>query len=153
MKYLTYLLASLFLAGCVGGDLHSDNQAVQPVAPLSPLQQWQALSFSDYDYDVQRSCFCTQEYVRPMRVSVRAGKVVDAVYLDDDGKVHEEVQGSLRTIDQWFAYITKGKEKPFHRLEVSYHPEQGYPTSIDADVRSRIADDEQQLVLKNLTPR
>ncbi|MCV6605586.1 MAG: DUF6174 domain-containing protein [Porticoccaceae bacterium] len=147
MKYLTGLFSVLLLAGC--GAAQPDVQ----VSSLTPQQQWQALNLGNYDYEVQRSCFCAAEYVRPMQVSVRGGEVETAVYTDDASAVSAEVLKSLRTIDQWFSYIKKGRDRPFARLDVEYHSEQGYPTRIEADVDERMADDEQQLVLKNLTPQ
>ena len=142
MRSLLCLVLPLCLSGCGG-----------LVADLNPQQAWGKLSLASYDYDVKRDCFCLPEYTRPMRVSVRNGAVSSAFYLDDSAAVPDKVLESLRTVDEWFAYIEKGREKPFFRLEVAYHGERGYPTYLHADVRERVADDEQTVRIENLSPR
>ena len=102
---------------------------------------------------MQRDCYCAPEYVRSMRVYVRGGYVTGARYLDDNTVVSAKVLKSLRTVDEWFIYIEKGREKPFYRLDVTYHPKQGYPAHIQADVRERVADDEQTVTMGKLSPK
>ena len=141
-RYLLCLILVLGLSSCGG------LQAVD-----DPQQQWQKLALTDYDYEVQRGCFCTTDYIRAMQVSVRDGGVQSAIYLDDSTAVSSKVLKSLRTVDEWFAYIEKGRTKPFYRLEVTYHPRQGYPAHIQADVRERVADDEQTVTIGKLLPK
>ncbi|MGS2723704.1 DUF6174 domain-containing protein [Porticoccus sp. GXU_MW_L64] len=141
MKHLLPVILALAVTGCGAVDT-----AQQP----TPQITWQALNASNYDFDVQRSCFCTPEYTRPMRVSVRSGAVKSAVYTDDGTAVLAEVLKSVNTIDQWFAYIQKGQQRPFARLDLEFDPDKGYPTHIDVDEDERMADEEQQLTLKNL---
>ena len=145
MKLLALFLFVVVLVGCKGTDEYKSS-----ATNATPQEKWTALDAENYDYEVQRTCFCTAEYIREMRVSVRNGAVSSAVYTDDGVEVSTEVLESLRTIDQWFAYIKKGLDKPFAKLEVEYHSEQGYPILIEADIRERVADDEQSLVLKSL---
>lgn len=142
MRILGCMVLILGLIGCNG--LQSSAE---------PQQAWLDLSLKDYDYEVKRDYYSTPEYTRAMRVSVRDGKVQSAVYLDDSTTVSDRVVKSLRTIDEWHAYIEKGRAKPFFRLDVTYHEQQGYPTYLHADVRERVADDEQTVRIENLVPR
>lgn len=142
MKSVWWVILVAGLAGCNG---------LKP--SVGPQQAWLNLSLKDYDYEVKRDYYSTPEYTRAMRVSVRDGKVQSAVYLDDSTAVSDRVVKSLRTIDEWHAYIEKGRAKPFFRLDVTYHEEQGYPTYLHADVRERVADDEQTVRIENLVPR
>ncbi|NNC54273.1 MAG: hypothetical protein HKO07_00980 [Pseudomonadales bacterium] len=105
-------------------------------------QRWQRASLHNYSYTMQRSCYCTDDYTRAMRVRVRGGQVIDALYVDDGQHVPDKVLQSLQTIDQWFAYIDAGLRKPYFKLDADYHPQLGYPLSIRADIRQQVADDE-----------
>ena len=129
-----------------------DTQVSAQVSAQVTLQRakWAALTLLDYDYQVQRTCFCTPEYTAAMRVEVRAGQVKRGFYVHDESPVSARVLRSLRTVDQWFDYIARGYQRPFHKLVVRYHENQGYPVWIEADVNPRLADDEQKLTFTNL---
>ena len=136
------LAVTVCLSGCGGVKTAPD-----------PLQQWQGLSLENYDYEIKRDLFSTPQYTRAMRVNVRSGAVQSARYLDDSTAVPAEVLRSLRTVNGWFAYIDKGRQKPFFRLDVRYHDTLGYPTYLYVDIRERVADDEQTVRIENLSPR
>ncbi|UTW46519.1 hypothetical protein KFE80_06505 [bacterium SCSIO 12696] len=148
MKWAAVTLLVMGLSGC-GSAVNSEYNSAN-LGDQTPQQQWANLSPQNYVYTAQRSCFCTSEYTRQIRVVVSKGSVVSATYLDSGTMVSAQVLKSLRTVDQWFAYIRKGQEKPFHQLEVSYDPKLGYPTRIYGDINARIADDEQTVTLSDL---
>ncbi len=85
-----------------------------------------------------------------MRVSVRGGNVRGAMYLHTSRSVPDHVLRSLRTVEEWFAYIEIGKQKPFFRLEVEYDVVLGHPIRIYSDVSERVADDEQTVTITDL---
>ena len=137
------LLSAILISSCGYGNLSAVGESL-------PRDQWRLLSLADYDYVIKRNCFCAPDYIRPLRVSVRGGNVQNAVYLKDSRAVSGRVLGSLRTVDEWFDYIERGRQMPFFRLEVEYDEKLGHPIRIFSDIRERVADDEQTVAITNL---
>lgn len=147
MKVSVFILLGLFLTGCHASHMLSAKKT-QP--QMSPAEQWASLALNSYDYEIQQRCYCLPEHTRSMRVSVRNGRIHKAVYLDNNVEVKPDIMESLRTIDQWFDYISDQKGKSLHVFNVQYHNDQGYPTKIETDIHSRVADDEVTVLIGNL---
>jgi len=137
------VVGGALLAACVH-DVSASLDSVQA------RELWQRRSSGNYDYLIERQCFCLPDYTRSMWVQVRQGKVVAATYEDTGGAVSKPVLDDLRTIDGWFAYIEKGLSKPFFKLQTRYHPHLGYPEQLVADIHERIADDEQRITISQV---
>ena len=122
----------------------------------SPLEisqhKWRNAGWSHYSYVVQQECFCPPEYRQSVRVVVEDGKVIDASYVEQKDKVvSSQVLASLYTIEDWFAVINKATDENAFRLDAIYHPEFGYPKKIDIDMRERMVDDEQSVLISEVT--
>lgn len=117
---------------------------------LANKKVWDALVWENYNYTVQRQCFCPAPYVKKMRVNVRDGKVVSAFTLEDNRVVDAKILSGLKTINDWFAFINKELQRPAAIVDVQYQPRYGYPLRIHIDINPRVADDEQVIVISQL---
>lgn len=113
-------------------------------------KKWVALGFSSYRYTIQKSCFCSPEYLRITQVSVVNGEIVSASYLDSDDKVPVKVVESLLTMPEWFEKILGAIKNKQGSIEVRYDNQLGYPASIEIDMHKRRADDELSVLISDV---
>lgn len=154
----TVPLLFLVLAAACGGALQG-NQTGNPVAPSVSGQEltlsqawtlWQQHDIRHYRYRIIRQCFCLPAYTRPMWVTVAAGEVTGATYVDDRSPVPAKVVGQLRTVEEWFGKIAQAKDGSFHRIKLSFDHTLGFPREIWMDRSERVADDEQRIRIEQL---
>lgn len=131
-------------------NIPTTNIRTAKASYLANKQVWDALSWENYDYTVQRQCFCPQPYVKKMRVNVRAGKVVSAFTVEDNLAVDAKILSGLKTINDWFALINKELQRPAKIVDVQYQSRYGYPLRIHIDIHLRVADDEQVIVISQV---
>jgi len=146
---LWVLALSTSLVACAE-NIRTANIQTAKASYQANKQVWDALAWENYDYTVQRQCFCPEPYIRKMRVKVRAGKVVSAVTVEDNRAVDANILPGLRTINDWFALINKELQRPAHIIDVQYQPRYGYPLRIHIDINPRVADDEQVIVISQV---
>ncbi len=113
---------------------------------------WDSKKLTTYSLIQTKSCFCMEEYTRPMMYRVVDDLINTAtlVYADDGGsKVTIEAQ--LNTVDQAFDTIQDAIDNKVANLTVEYNPIYGHPVSIAIDVNAMIADEEQYYSYKLIT--
>ncbi len=109
---------------------------------------WESKNITNYKMIQQRSCFCMQEYTRPMIYDVK-GDIAQrwtARYNDKDKeKVPQNIEVQLNSITDAFNIIEDAIKDNVDNLEVEYDKTYGYPTKISIDTNFMIADEEQYL--------
>lgn len=113
-------------------------------------QKWQASSWNDYHFVVQRKCFCYVDYTREMIVQVNDGRVVSAKYTDTKEPVDKNILTDIHTINEWFDVINEAQARQADRLKVYFNEKVGNPSRIMIDMRTDRADDEQAVVISNI---
>ena len=148
MKYKTILLLIIL---SIGSSLTSACEESAKLPLEANQHKWQSAGWNEYSYVVQQQCFCPPEYREMVRVIVKNGEVIGANYVEQENKVvSPQVLASLNTIEDWFAVIYKASDGKAFRLEAVYHPELGYPEKIDIDMRERMVDDEQSVLISEV---
>lgn len=113
--------------------------------------KWAAQQIKNYQFVFRRICFCLQDYVRPVIITVRDGKIQAVRYADRDQLLVPPDQfNRYLTIDELFATIQQAIERQAHRITATYDPRRGFPTSISIDYVAGIADDEQGFRISTL---
>jgi hypothetical protein len=140
------LLASLVLAGC--GDPTGMTRA-----DLEARMRWAASAPSAYEFTTGLACFCVSDYLRPVVVSVRNGKVEALRYEDDGTAIPLTRANEFPTIDGLFAIIAKARAHPNSIVTVEYDLGRGYPVTISIDYDTGLADDETWYSVRNFSPR
>ena len=105
-------------------------------------RRWESYGVFDYDYTVQRHCFCGSEVTEPVRVRVRSGQVVDQRYISDGFPVPYQFRHLFPSVDGLFDLAEDAVFSEAYRLDVRYQSAYNFPREIDIDYRRNVADDE-----------
>lgn len=103
---------------------------------------WAAHLPSSYSFTRQQLCECLTDVTRPIRISVTAGQITSAVFVDDQRPVGDPVRGTLLTIEGLFDTIQDAIDRDAAEITVAFNPTLGYPTSVSIDYSRQIADEE-----------
>ena len=103
---------------------------------------WESLDLADYDFVTNWQCFCLREYTASVELSVRDGEITTGEYLPESGLTSTVDPTRYETVDGLFEFIADAIERDAHSIQVTYHPEQGYPESAFIDYNEMMADEE-----------
>ncbi|MEO0559888.1 MAG: DUF6174 domain-containing protein [Bacteroidota bacterium] len=131
------LLLSLVFAAC-------SAPAAVPTADLSPgdalaqaQAQWAEANVEAYEMTITRTCFCPPEWRGPYTVTVEEGTVTSFVIEDQP-----IAQGEPPAVEGLFELLETAYAEGAARVDVTYHEEWGYPTSLYIDKEEMMADEE-----------
>ncbi len=110
---------------------------------------WNRQNISNYRYTFSRSCFCTAEARGPVIIEVRNGRTTSVTSVAT-GPVNPEFFQKYDTVPRLFDVIRDAIAKKADSLDVKYNSTLGYPTQINIDYKSQIADEEEYLTIENL---
>jgi major membrane immunogen (membrane-anchored lipoprotein) len=117
---------------------------------------WKDQGLRNYDFTLERQCFCPEDWRGPVNIQVRNGATVSVTYVSSGAAVTEGKFDNADTIDKLFtmlknAYAGKGDfEQKADTINVTYNAQMGYPTTFFIDVSQTIADEEQGYTVTNL---
>ena len=120
---------------------------------------WESQKLQDYDFTLERQCFCPEDWRGPVDIQVRNGSAVSVIYVSDGTDVPEERFGDVDTIDKLFALLGNAYSgdgdfaEPAESVTVDYDSEMGYPVNLYIDESQLIADEEQGYAVTNLVER
>jgi len=112
---------------------------------------WKAQFLRNYKMVQQLGCFCTEDFTRPVVFDVENGRVEQrtANYYNGARESVQTLNGPiLITIEGYFDLIEDAINSNVASLEVEYHPQKGYPTTINIDYNELIADEEKYYTIK-----
>ncbi len=120
---------------------------------------WKDQKLENYDFTLERQCFCPEDWRGPVKIEVRGGVAVSVTYASDGTAVTEGKFDSVDTIDKLFtllnnAYAGKGDfDQKADSVDVTYDKQMGYPITLYIDVSQLMADEEQGYTVTNLVTR
>ena len=103
---------------------------------------WEASRADDYSYVLAPICFCPQDLLDPVRISVLGGVVATVAYSESGKAPEHDGYGRYVTIDDLFDTIQEAIDRKAAQITVTYDPEVGYPTDTRLDYDARMADEE-----------
>lgn len=145
------LLAIIILSSSCGSSTNSELERNEKL--------WQSQNLTNYDFTLERQCFCPEDWRGPVNIQVRGGKATSVTYPSTGATAGAEKFGDVGTIEKLFGIIRdayEGKnafEQKAETVNVTYHPEKGYPLTILIDVSTMIADEEQGYTVEELVGR
>ena len=162
---LTTAVALLFLVAC--GD--DDGRAAQDPAPSTATSSPSSTPSDEptaeptvgtyppyepdsYTYHLSVSCFCVGAGV-PIKVTVEAGAVVDAVYLADDTGRHSVKKGDPADKTFWLTIndiIDAANNTAAAGVDVEWPEGQDYPSSVYVDEDEKVIDEEVGYTISNV---
>ena len=101
-------------------------------------------------YTAQSSCFCPEDYTRPMNITEQNGKIVDATYADTGEAVPNYIRDGLLTMNERFDQLQDAYLSGAERIDATYDPQLGYPSSVYIDQSFMMADEEISYNIKGL---
>lgn len=115
-------------------------------------QKWEqaTANSNSISYTTQQTCFCPQEFTRPMTVTEQNGQITNAVYADTGEAVPTNVVNSLLTVDERFDQLQQAYENNAERISVEYNSDTGFPASVFIDQSFQIADEEINYSINNI---
>lgn len=141
-------IIGLVVGGCGAGESETLPVSSTGVpAPASPpateldaaRARWAAAGLESYTFVMEDDCGeCDPDWALPRRIVVWDDEVLDAT-------------GTMITVDALFAVIESAGQDE-RSVEVTYHPEFGYPTEIWIDREARAYDGGTHLLIHALTP-
>ena len=149
-KKHTYIIKNLiiftfvFLISC-------DNE---PDSDLIKLQKnwniWNNNKLSDYSFNFRASCFCIDEWISEVKVTVSSGNISKVILTKNNSSPTKLNPEQWFTIDQLFDYAKNALEQAY-KYDIKYDASFGYPTEIFIDWSEDTADDEVIYYSENLT--
>lgn len=109
--------------------------------------RWRAQKLHTYAFTLQRSCFCVN--VHPLYVFVQNDTVAGVLDLETGAQVDPQLG---ETVEGLFTFVQSALDSRAAVLQVQYDPVRGYPTQIDYDGSTQIADDELSLHASDVHP-
>ncbi|MBK1986269.1 hypothetical protein A0J48_001660 [Sphaerospermopsis aphanizomenoides BCCUSP55] len=109
---------------------------------------WRKRNISNYRYTLTRSCFCTPEAREPVVIEVRKGVTTAVTSVKTNQPVDRELFKKYDNVPKLFNVIQDAINRKPSSLIVKYDPKFGYPTQINVDYNSQIADEELYLTVE-----
>lgn len=110
---------------------------------------WNQQNISNYRYTFSNGCFCIPEARGPVVIEVRNGQTTSITSVATGEPVDPQFFQKYNTIPKLFDVIQDAINARASSLTVQYDPRLGYPTQIDIDYNSQIADEEVYLTIEN----
>ncbi|GAX37369.1 DUF6174 domain-containing protein [Nodularia sp. NIES-3585] len=110
---------------------------------------WNQQNISNYRYTLSNSCFCIPEARGPVVIEVRNGQTTSITSVATGLAVEPQLFQEYNTIPKLFNVIQDAINRQAFSLNVSYSPRLGYPTQINIDYNSQMADEEVYLTIEN----
>ncbi|MBC6429562.1 hypothetical protein FM036_01235 [Nostoc sp. HG1] len=110
---------------------------------------WNQQNIYNYSYELSNSCFCIGDARGPVVIKVRNGQTTSITSVATGKPVNPEYFQNYNTIPKLFDVIQDAINRKAFSLNVRYNARFGYPTQIDIDYNSQIADEERYLTIEN----
>ncbi|MBH8565529.1 hypothetical protein I8748_25700 [Nostoc sp. CENA67] len=110
---------------------------------------WNKQNISNYRYTFSNSCFCIPDARGPVIIEVRNGETTSITSVETGQPVDPQYFQQYNTIPKLFNVIQDGINRNAYSLDVRYDARLGYPTQINIDYDSQIADEEIYLTIEN----
>ncbi|PID49135.1 MAG: hypothetical protein CR991_07865 [Proteobacteria bacterium] len=134
-------------------DISIFNQQFSlPEAFTQNQNKWNSLANvnnSPLEYTLQQSCFCPNDYTRPMNINEQNGRIKSAHYADTGEAVPNYIVDSLLTINERFEQLQDAYESDAEQVQVTYDAQYGFPSSVFIDQSTLVADEEMAYTIKD----
>ncbi|MBE8967067.1 hypothetical protein IQ277_12670 [Nostocales cyanobacterium LEGE 12452] len=110
---------------------------------------WERANIYNYRITVSNSCFCIPDARGPVVIRVRNGQPTSITSVATGQPVNPEFFQKYDTIPELFNVIQDAIKRKAYNVDVEYNAKLGYPTKINIDYDSRIADEEIFLTIEN----
>lgn len=110
---------------------------------------WDKNQMTNYSFDFRASCFCVDDWVREVNVTVYSDTVANVIFTDDSLPPTELKAYQWYTISELFS-MTRSIIQEAQKFEINYDKTYGNPEMISVDWDFKVADDEFIYYLSNV---
>lgn len=122
----TLVLAAAGLASCESPLSYADRRMLEVAE-----ERWTRRGFTDYSFEMQRSCFCPPELTGWSRVEVAGSSVQRVVLLSSGEVITDSRRGFWPTMEELFKSIHEAAGAEWvERVELEFDATLGFPTMI-----------------------
>lgn len=150
IPYRIILLCAILslLLGCI---LKDDERLTNIQSELDQnRKKWASAVVSNYQFNFRWKCYCSEEFVEPVNISVRENRIVDVDFVADDVPFTMIGLWRYQTVDKLFDLLQEAIDKNAHSISVDYHSELGYPVSASIDYEEYTVDEEKGFEIDSL---
>lgn len=115
----------------------------------SNYNKWLTKNMVNYEFNFRASCFCIDEWVREVKITVINDTVKSVLFTDNNLPPQELGIEQWPTINSLF-YLSKAALEEAELYEFKYDNTYGNPREISIDWNSQIADDEVVFFIANV---
>ena len=126
------------------GSLASGQRSLESARDL-----WEQNKPLNYQYVVEVSCFCPEDYTRPVVVQVQNGFYFNAE--GSGGPVSDSYIAQFGSVEALFAIIEKAYKDRADEVLVEYDPTYGVPLRFSLDPIKNAIDDELSVTVTDFT--
>ena len=143
MKIFFSFLSFLILLSC---DSEPDSDLI---TWQKNWNKWESMNMTHYVYNFRASCYCIDEWVREVSVTVNNDSIISILFTDD-GEPPQILQISdWHTINSLFD-LSKTIIEEAAKFKLEYDKTYGNPTLISVDWNSQAVDDEAIFYINNV---
>ncbi len=113
-------------------------------------QLWESRAIERYHIEHRWICFCPQEYVALVDISVQDGAIVDIKFAEGWSGGGEPVIAQYHTVAGLFDIIQDAIDRKAYNVTVEYDQELGFPSDVYINYDARTADEEMGFMAANL---
>ncbi len=139
---LAALAAAALLAGAACHE-HPNYPKLWSAELDAAKARWQTGGVTNYTISLTRTCFCSNDQIRPVRIVVRNGAFSSIVYADSAGGAADTTLfRPYLTVDRYFALVQQVIDSDPSAMVITYSPTIGFPLYFSVDPSSQLLDDE-----------
>ena len=114
-------------------------------------RRWSENAPPRYRFVMQRLCFCGQEVIEPVLITVENGAVVSRTYVGSGQPVGAQWTSLFPAMEGVFRVLHEAIERNADQLNASYDGRLGHPITVSIDYVRNAIDDELELRVRDLT--
>eukprot|EP00566_Odontella_aurita_P028790 CAMPEP_0113525274 /NCGR_PEP_ID=MMETSP0015_2-20120614/65_1 /TAXON_ID=2838 /ORGANISM="Odontella" /LENGTH=151 /DNA_ID=CAMNT_0000423411 /DNA_START=124 /DNA_END=579 /DNA_ORIENTATION=+ /assembly_acc=CAM_ASM_000160 len=109
--------------------------------------RWALNKPHSYKFELERSCFCVEDFRGPFEITVHGDVVADVQFMATDllgNDMSDELRGGISTVEGLFSKVKAEVQRGTApaALEAQYDTALGFPTRIEIDRAAEIQDDD-----------
>jgi len=161
-RAVLWLLSAAAVAGFASCSGRMPSQplvaAVPTTGPVSDAmlqasqERWSDAQLASYRYRFRWNCFCTQDYVRLVDITVSHGVVASVTDARTGVPLGAQAATNYRTIDGLFDFVRGAVDGSAASVNGAFDARLGYPALVSVDYVANMADDEKGFQILSLTP-
>lgn len=116
------------------------------------LRKWVNSGITNYQFDLRRNCFCQQDFLRTVTITVQNSMITNIRYKDTNEQIDPSNYDRYYTMEGIFAFIKQAVMTDAELMDIKYDTNFHFPKSIYIDYSIRLIDDEMYMEITNFTP-